>query len=327
MPSRDDILNAKILIVDDNADNIDLLSEILRDIGYTRVSATMASDTVCALHEKNRYDLILLDLQMPDFDGFQVMDGLREIEQGSYLPVLAVTAQPHFKVQALEAGARDFISKPFDLHEVRQRIYNMLEVRLLYEQLAQYSKAQQMLALHDALTGLPNRRLLEDRLTTALQHAKRSQLKVAVLYLDLDGFKEINDNCGHAGGDALLKLVAQRLISSSRQEDTVARIGGDEFIVVLEQLADGSDALHPAHKLLDIICAPCQISDATVHVSASIGISIYPDDAANAADLIACADGALYQAKRAGKNQLHLSAPARPGSALFGKLVAADKSR
>jgi two-component system cell cycle response regulator len=119
------------------------------------------------LHREHNYDLILLDLQMPGLNGFQVMKGLKEIEQGGYLPVLALTAQPSFKIAALEAGARDFISKPFDLLEVHKRIHNMLEVRLLYKELAQYSRAQQELALHDALTGLPNRRLLEDRIETA----------------------------------------------------------------------------------------------------------------------------------------------------------------
>ena len=131
------------------------------------------------------------------------------------------------------AGARDFISKPFDLLEVHKRIHNMLEVRLLYRELAQYSKQQQELALHDPLTGLPNRRLLEDRISTVLQHATRQQNRAAVMYLDLDGFKAINDTHGHAYGDEILKQVAQRLVGCSRKEDTVARVGGDEFVIVM----------------------------------------------------------------------------------------------
>jgi two-component system, cell cycle response regulator len=132
MPSPDEILNAKILVVDDCADNIDLMLEILRDAGYMNVSSTMLPEQVCDLHRLHCYDLILLDLQMPELNGFQVMKGLKEIEQDGYLPVLALTAQPSFKIAALEAGARDFISKPFDLLEVHKRIHNMLEVRLLY---------------------------------------------------------------------------------------------------------------------------------------------------------------------------------------------------
>ena len=139
MPSPDEILNAKILVVDDCADNIDLMLEILRDAGYSNVSSTMLPEQVCGLHRQHCYDLILLDLQMPELNGFQVMKGLKEIEQDGYLPVLALTAQPSFKIAALEAGARDFISKPFDLLEVHKRIHNMLEVRLLYKDCLLYT--------------------------------------------------------------------------------------------------------------------------------------------------------------------------------------------
>jgi two-component system cell cycle response regulator len=109
MPSRDEILHAKILVVDDSADNVDLMLEILREAGYTNVASTMLPEQVCPMHRQQCYDLILLDLQMPGLNGFQVMKGLKEIEQGGYLPVLALTAQPSFKIAALEAGARDFI--------------------------------------------------------------------------------------------------------------------------------------------------------------------------------------------------------------------------
>ncbi|MFL6672220.1 MAG: diguanylate cyclase domain-containing protein [Massilia sp.] len=303
MPSRQDILNAKILVVDDSPDNIELMEEILREEGYTNVGSTMEPEQVCPLHREHNYDLILLDLQMPGLNGFQVMKGLKEIEQGGYLPVLALTAQPSFKIAALEAGARDFISKPFDLLEVHKRIHNMLEVRLLYKELAQYSRAQQELALHDALTGLPNRRLLEDRIETALQHANRSHTKAAVMYLDLDGFKAINDTYGHAYGDEVLKMVAQRLLSNSRKEDTVARLGGDEFMVVLGEIHCLGDAQGPAAKLVEALSEPFFINDLTLRLSTSIGISIYPDDAENVDSLISIADYALYEAKRSGKNR------------------------
>jgi PAS domain S-box-containing protein len=132
-----DILDAGILIVDDQESNVLLLSQMLGDAGYSRVSSTMIPSEVCALHRKHRYDLILLDLQMPGMDGFQVMEGLKTNVDDGYLPVLVITAQPGHKLRALQAGARDFISKPFDLVEARTRIHNMLEVRLLYKQLEQ----------------------------------------------------------------------------------------------------------------------------------------------------------------------------------------------
>jgi PAS domain S-box-containing protein len=135
-----DILNASLLIVDDQETNVSLLEQMLRDAGYTHVSSTMDPHQVNALHRKNRYDLILLDLQMPGMDGFQVMEGLKTNDADSYLPVVVITAQPGHKLRALQAGAKDFVSKPFDLVEVRTRIRNMLEVRLLYKKLENYSK-------------------------------------------------------------------------------------------------------------------------------------------------------------------------------------------
>jgi PAS domain S-box-containing protein len=138
--SASDILNAHILIVDDQEVNVSLFEQLLHDAGYACVASTMNPREVCALHRKNRYDLILLDLQMPGMDGFQVMEGLKTNDADGYLPVLVITAQPGHKLRALQAGAKDFISKPFDLVEVKTRIHNMLEVRLLYKKLENYNK-------------------------------------------------------------------------------------------------------------------------------------------------------------------------------------------
>ncbi|QEY14066.1 MULTISPECIES: response regulator [unclassified Cellvibrio] len=135
-----DLLNAKILIVDDQLSNVQLLEQLLSEAGYKNLSATLNPLEVCALHRQHQYDLILLDLQMPGMDGFEVMAGLRTNITDAYLPVIVLTAQPAHKLRALQAGAKDFISKPFDLIEVKTRISNMLEVRLLYKKLEDYSK-------------------------------------------------------------------------------------------------------------------------------------------------------------------------------------------
>ena len=132
MVSSADILSAGILVVDDQRANVSLLEGMLRIAGYTSVNSTTNPNEVCDLHRQNHYSLILLDLQMPGMDGFQVMEGLNEIEQGGYLPVLVITAQPAHKLRALESGAKDFVSKPFDLAELRARVHNILEVRLLH---------------------------------------------------------------------------------------------------------------------------------------------------------------------------------------------------
>lgn len=135
MISPADILNAKILIVDDLAANVRVLQQMLDREGYANVSSTMDPFAVCELHRNNQYDLILLDLLMPNMDGFSVLNGLKEIETGRYVSVLVITAQPGHKLRALQAGAKDFVSKPFDMVEIKVRIHNMLEVRLLYQQI------------------------------------------------------------------------------------------------------------------------------------------------------------------------------------------------
>jgi PAS domain S-box-containing protein len=140
MISEHHILNASILIVDDQPSNVLLLAEMLHNVGYSRIASTTDPFAVRELHRNNRFDLILLDLQMPGMDGFQVMEELKEIEPDSYLPVLVITAQPDHKLRALAAGAKDFIAKPFDLTEVQTRIHNMLEVRLLYKALEQHNR-------------------------------------------------------------------------------------------------------------------------------------------------------------------------------------------
>ena len=134
-----ELLDASILIVDDQEANVSLLTQLLGDAGYTRVSSTMNPNEVCALHRKHGYALILLDLQMPGLDGFGVMEGLKTNVADDYLPVIVLTAQPGHKLRALQAGAKDFISKPFDLVEVKTRIRNMLEVRLLYKRLEDFN--------------------------------------------------------------------------------------------------------------------------------------------------------------------------------------------
>jgi PAS domain S-box-containing protein len=133
------ILSARILIVDDQGANIALLEEILRQSGYTNFTSTMNPLEVCAMHRKEQFDLILLDLQMPGMDGFQLIEALKTNVSDPWLPVLVITAQPGHKLRALQAGARDFISKPFELVEVKTRIRNMVEVRLLYRRLREYS--------------------------------------------------------------------------------------------------------------------------------------------------------------------------------------------
>lgn len=302
-----EIFKARILIVDDQEDNVLFLEQMLRDAGYHDLTSTMQPRSVCALHRANRYDLILLDLQMPGLDGFGVMDGLRELEAGGYAPILAITAQPAHKLRALACGAKDFVAKPFDLAEVRTRIRNLLEVRLLYTQLERSRRAMESLALHDPLTGLPNRRLLMDRLFQAIAHARRNKSTMAVMYLDLDGFKLINDALGHDAGDELLCKVALRLLASVRQEDTVARLGGDEFMIAFWEVGHADDVGHLSAKVVEAVSQPYDILGQRITMTASAGVAIYPGAGETAELLMKGADRALLETKLSGKNAYRLS--------------------
>ncbi|NDP49105.1 MAG: GGDEF domain-containing response regulator [Sulfuriferula multivorans] len=308
MIDSDTMLGASILIVDDLETNVLLLEHMLSEAGYRCVTSTMDPHVVCDLHRANHYDLILLDLQMPGMDGFQVMECLKEIEPDGYLPVLAITAQPGHKLRALQAGAKDFIAKPFDFMEARTRIHNMLEVRLLYKQLEQYSHALESMAMHDALTGLPNRRLLTDRVSLAIAHAHRNKSAMAVMYLDLDGFKQINDSLGHDVGDMLLTIVADRLEAAVRQEDTVARMGGDEFVIGLWEISDADGVASLASKVIQALSQPYRIQGRDVSMTASVGVSMYPMHGDEVETLMKSADLALYEAKHSGKNNYRIAA-------------------
>jgi len=307
MMSESDILHGKILIVDDQEANVLLLERALGGAGYVSVASTMNPDEVCELHRRNRYDLILLDIVMPGTDGFLIMEGLKEIETDGYLPVLALTAHPAHKLRALQCGAKDFISKPFDLAEVLMRVHNMLEVRLLHEAARTHGRMLESLALKDPLTGLANRRLLGERLSMALDHARRNQSAMAVLYLDLDGFKQVNNTLGHAAGDELLKMVAGRLLATVREEDTVARLGGDEFIIGLWHLSSADNAVTVASKVIEVVSQPYDVEGRTVRITVSAGIGIYPRHGEDADTLMRNADLALYETKRAGKNAYRVS--------------------
>ena len=313
MVSPTDILSAKVLLVDDDEENVRLLEQILRHTGYTDVTAITRPDKVAAMHAENRYDLIMLDLQMPGMDGFEVMQALKAAYNDSYLPVLAVTGQPAHKVAALKAGARDFVSKPFDWDEVLMRVRNMLEVRLLHDEARTYAKILESLVLQDPLTGLANRRLLPERVWMAIAHARRNRSSMAVLYLDLDGFKAVTDTFGHAAGDLLLKMVAQRLVDAVREEDTVARLGGDEFMIALWQVIGFEDTAKVAAKVIETVSQPYEINGQSVTITTSVGASIYPAHGEDSDALMKTADAALYEAKRAGKNTYRMSGTATPG--------------
>lgn len=307
MITEADIHSAKILIVDDQETNVQLLESMLAAANYTSVTSTTDPCKVYELHRQNHFDLILLDLKMAGMDGFQVLEALREIEADGYLSVLVVTANPDSKLRALQSGAKDFVSKPFDMGEVLARVHNLLEVRLLHQQARNYAKSQEFMALHDPLTGLANRRLLVERVSQAIIHARRNSSIMAVIYLDLDGFRQINNTLGHDVGDLLLKLVAARLVAAVRQEDTVARLGGDEFVIAMPHVNNVAGVTLTAEKVIKALSQPYRIQGNNISMTASAGVGLFPDNGKDVKTLLKNADAALLDAKQANKNTYRIS--------------------
>jgi diguanylate cyclase (GGDEF)-like protein len=305
MISISDIQHARILIVDDQEANVKLLGYMLEDAGYTCVTLVTDARTVLDLHRANRYDIIVLDLNMPHVNGFQILEGLRPLESEGYLPVLVVTAEPAHKLRALEAGARDFVSKPFDQVEVLTRIRNVLEVRLLYTQTREHSLR---LARFDTVTGLPNRMLLHASLDQALAQAQRDGETVAVMAIDLDRFKYVNDTLGHVGGDELLCQFAQRLGDCAPARSALGRVGGNQFELVLtgqpgQQLQH--DVLQIDNRIRAALQRPFALETQHFTMTASIGVALYPADATDATTLLKYADTALHQARAEDRGRCH----------------------
>ena len=293
-----DILGARILVVDDSSVNVLLLERILQSAGYTSVMTTTDPRAVVELYREHRHDLILLDLLMPGMDGFDVMRGLKDIETEGYLPVLVITAQPGHKLLALKAGAKDFVTKPFDQIEVLTRIHNMLEVRLLLRESHTYAR---LLERYDPLTGLPNRRLFRVLLTRTLEQPDENQGIVSVLFVAIDRFRNVNDALGRDTGGALLRQVGELLGGCIGPMDSVGRLEGDQFgLVVVTPAGDPHGARLVARKVRDALRLPLTVEGHEIAVTASVGITVSTVDSADPDTLLLYADRALDEAKAVG---------------------------
>jgi adenylate cyclase len=258
-----DILRGKILIVDDQAANIALLEQMLRRAGYVSISSTTNSEKVCELHLVNRYDLILLDLQMPGMDGFQVMENLKEVVTDNYLPVLVITAQPNHKLRALSAGAKDFVSKPFDVAEVLLRVRNMLEVRLLhmearnlYQRVLEEKKVSERL-LHGVLPSS-----IADRLNEHVEVAPdgssplvaESYAEVTVLFADIVDFTKFAEGVSAKVLIGVLNDISARYdsLQHGRELDR-GKTTGDAYRAAAELPAAVADrSMLAVHKAFDL---------------------------------------------------------------------------
>ena len=310
-----------LLVVDDNPINLGVVAEHLVEQGY-RVLVALDGEEALKRTAYSRPDLILLDVMMPGIDGLETCRRLKADPETRDIPVIFMTALDDVadKVAAFDAGGVDFVSKPFQFQELLARVRTHLALRdarervvaqnqALEEEIAARAKAEariRYIAMHDSLTGLPNRAMFLDSLSAALGDARRGDGKVAVLALGLDHFRAINDTQGHHVGDQMLESIAARLASSLRADDTAARIGGDEFVVALPNIESAAEARTVAEALLKALHQPLLINGTTLRVTASIGISLYPEDGGDALGLIRAADAAMYRTKKGRRGSIGL---------------------
>ena len=288
--------NIRLLLIDDSSEDAELVVRALAHGGYDVVCERVDSpSSLAAALDRDQWDLAIADYHIPGFSGTAALDLLRQRDADIPFIFVSGTMGEDAAVAAMRTGAHDYIMKgnlkrliPAVERELRQaavrRERRSVEQRLAY------------LAYHDPLTELPNRTLLHDRLEQATRVANREGTPLALLLLDLNGFKEINDTLGHHAGDRVLQWVARRMRGMLREADTVARLGGDEFAIVLP-LADVDGAVLTAQKVLNEIEQPCVIDQHSLSVRASLGIACYPEHGLSAEALLQKADIAMYVAK------------------------------
>ena len=326
-----------LLLVEDNAGDARLLREMFNEAGAIPVRLTHVqsmSDAEQHLVGHN-VDIILLDLGLPDAQGLGAVRRARAAAPRIPLVVLTGLDDESLAGQALQEGAQDYLIKgQIETRSLQRAVRyaierNVMEAALLVERERAQVTTLEMThsAQHDFLTGLPNRMLLNDRIRQAIQFAPRHKKFLAVLFLDLDGFKHINDSLGHAVGDKLLQSIARRLVECVRASDTVSRQGGDEFVVLLSEVDRPEDAAVTAKRMLDAVSETHTVGRHELHITTSIGVSVYPDDGLDAETLIKNADTAMYQAKEGGRQSFRFFKPAMNVRAVERQSIEEDLRR
>jgi diguanylate cyclase (GGDEF)-like protein len=308
-----------LLLVEDNHGDVRLLREMFNDQSRHPITLHHA-ETVAEAEQflsTHVFDMVLLDLGLPDAQGLEAVRRIHSAAPAMSLVILTAHDDERLACQAMQEGAQDYLIKGQIEAAGLLRALSYAAERKQAEVAARaLSRKITHLAEHDFLTGLPNRVLLNDRIGVALAFAAQHSAKAAVLFLDLDGFKHVNDSLGHTMGDKLLQSVTTRLMGCVRAGDTVSRQGGDEFVVLLTGVERTEDAALIGKRMLDAVKETHSIDGHELHITTSIGISVYPDDGKNAETLIRAADVAMYQAKEMGRQSLRFFTPAMNDQAM-----------
>lgn len=302
---------ARILVIDDEPEIRDVLHSLL-NASYICTCVSSAEEALELLPHQ-RFDLIISDINMGGMSGLEMIPRVLALAPETVFVMISGQQTIESAIEAMRVGAFDYINKPFDLKHVEAAVRRALEHRALLEAkslhenkledlVRQRTAELNHLAYHDALTDLPNRALFDDRLTQALPLAQRTRRSLGVLFLALDRFKKVHDTLGHALGYKLLKEVAERLTSCIGEGETVARFEGDEFAFLLTQIAGTDDVIEMIYQINEALKAPFRLDEHELFLTASIGISFYPDDGVDAPTLLKNASAALYRAKEHGGN-------------------------
>lgn len=288
------ISDLNVLLVEDNPGDALLVSNSLttaRDVHVIVHHAARLSDAAEHLR-LGKVDVVLVDLGLPDANHLEAVTLLQGINPRAAILVLSGNSDSTLALEAVQAGAQDYLVKrPRDAESLVRRIRFALERKRMEFDLA-------MSAIHDSLTGLPNRACFIKSLNQALSRAQRTESTVALLFLDLDKFKPVNDRHGHDFGDRLLCDFSRRLLTCARAGDTVCRIGGDEFTVILEELAGSGGAIAAARRIIETCHDAYHIKAKSISITPSIGIAMFPTHARDSDNLVTLADRAMYEAKR-----------------------------
>jgi len=297
-----------VLIVDDEAGIAELVKIILENKGYQTHWARDGQQAL-DLAQAAAPDLILMDVMMPKLNGYEVVRRLKEIESLRHIPVIFVTVkgETDSKIAGLDIGGHDYITKPFEQEELLARVNAALRVKGENDQLREVNQRLAEMSITDPLTGLHNRRYLMERFHEEVERARRYQFPIACLMIDVDGFKTLNDQHGHAAGDYVLQQIAAMMKNTNRVVDILVRYGGDEFFIILPQTDQGG-AFTVAERLRALVLESRLFHEhPDLRVTLSIGLAAFSAGRiGKAEDLLKGSDAALYRAKQNGKNQTQI---------------------
>lgn len=286
---------AKVLLVESDDTTAGILTSVMMGDGLEVIRATNRSEAI-SLSKTSDPVAYVIDAFISGGSGVALCDEIHRARCTS--PILVITEyDDHETVKsAIDCGASDFIPKPVYIPVFRQRMRYLCGAEISRREI-------EYLATHDILTGLPNRALFTDRLNMEIERAKRSESRLAVMYIDLDRFKQVNDSLGHQAGDDVLRQASDRMRGCLRDVDTLARIGGDEFVAILPGInANTASATIPAMRILEEVSKPFFVSGSRAEIGSSIGIALYPDHGKTGDEVLSSADGIMYKVKENGRN-------------------------